>query len=302
MFRPLIITLSAAFIALGAGAADKIKVLIVDGVNNHNWAATTAATKGTLDKTGRFATTVSTSPDKKASKEEWAAWQPAFSDYDVVLSNFNDGGRTLWSEATRKAFEAFVSGGGGFVAVHAADNSSSDWVAYNEMIAVGGWGGRKAGLSGELLRMVEGKWAPCCSTEGGSGGHGPQRPFLVVHDQPNHPILKGLPETWMHAKDELYHSLRGPAKNVEVLAHAISNRTQVAEPMVMVISYGKGKVLHLPMGHYNKQSCECVGFQTILARGTEYVATGKVSIGIPANFPGTETPVVVQPAELEWPK
>jgi uncharacterized protein len=305
MSRPLTFTLAAFLTLLLAStglAADKIKVLIVDGVNNHNWKATTAATKGTLDKVGNFETAVSTSPSKKASKDEWAAWQPKFSDYDVVLSNFNDGGRTLWSEATRKAFEEFVSGGGGFVAVHAADNSSTDWKAYNEMIAVGGWGGRKAGLSGELLRMVEGKWAACCTKEGGSGGHGPQREFLVVHDQPEHPILKGLPKTWMHAKDELYHSLRGPAKNVEVLAHAVSARTKEAEPMVMVITHGKGTVLHLPMGHANNQSLECVGFQTVLARGTEFVATGKVTIGIPAKFPGTEKPVVVKPAELAWPE
>ncbi|MFT5128271.1 MAG: type 1 glutamine amidotransferase [Rhodothermales bacterium] len=304
MARPFNALLAAMLIALIAStgfAADKIKVLIVDGVNNHNWAATTKATKATLDQTGRFATSVSTSPSKKASKEEWAAWQPKFSDYAVVVSNFNDGGRTLWSEATRAAFEGFVSGGGGFVAVHAADNSSTDWKAYNEMIAVGGWGGRKAGLSGELLRMVDGKWAACCSKEGGSGGHGPQREFLVVHDKPEHPILAGLPKTWMHAKDELYHSLRGPARNVEVLAHAVSAKTKVEEPMVMLITHGKGKVLHLPLGHYNKVACECVGFQTVFARGTEFVATGAVTIGIPENFPGTEKPVVVQPAELIWP-
>ena len=304
MHRPLysiLVVLLATLVASSGFAADKIKVLIVDGVNNHNWAATTKATKATLAQTGRFATTVSTSPGKKASKEDWGAWKPAFADFDVVVSNFNDGGRTLWAEATRKAFEAFVAGGGGFVAVHAADNSSTDWKAYNEMIAVGGWGGRKAGLSGELLRMVDGKWAACCSTEGGSGGHGPQREFLVIHDQPDHPILAGLPKTWMHAKDELYHSLRGPAKNVEVLAHAVSAKTKVGEPMVMIVSHGKGKVLHLPMGHYNKLSCECVGFQTVFARGTEFVATGKVTIGIPENFPGTETPVVVEPTELTWP-
>jgi len=43
-----------------------------------------------------------------------------------------------------------------------------------------------------------------------------------------------------------------------------------------------------------------VGYQTILARGTEYVATGEVTIGIPAAFPTAEASSVVAPDELEW--
>ncbi len=283
-----------------AFSADPIRVLIVDGVNNHDWKSTTAATKATLLKTGRFTVDVSTSPAKNAAKSDWDAWQPEFSKYDVVLSNFNDGGKTLWSMKTQAAFEAFMKAGGGFVPVHAADNSSADWPAYNEMIAVGGWGGRKAGKSGSLLRMKDGAWSACCENEGGSGSHGSKHPFLVVHDQPDHPILKGLPTEWRHASDELYSTLRGPAKNVEVLAHAMSKKSKVNEPMLMIITYGKGKIAHIPMGHYNGKSCECVGFQTVLARSTEFVATGKVTIPIPPSFPGKDTPVITKPEDLDW--
>jgi hypothetical protein len=35
-----------------------------------------------------------------------------------------------------------VARGGGFVTVHAANNSFSTWKAYNRMIGLGGWGGR----------------------------------------------------------------------------------------------------------------------------------------------------------------
>jgi hypothetical protein len=38
----------------------------------------------------------------------------------------------------------------------------------------------------------------------------------------------------------------------------------------------------------------CVGFQTTLTRGTEWAATGKVTIPIPSNFP-TEKDVSVVP-------
>ena len=297
----LLFACALALAATAGWSAEKIKVLMIDGVNNHNWKETTRATKATLEQTGRFAVTVSTTPGKKASKEAWAEWSPKFSDYQVVVSNFNDGGRTLWSQATKQAFVKFVHDGGGFVPVHAANNSCGDWPEYNEIIGLGGWGGRKAGKSGVLIRKNGDAWAPCCENEGGSGGHGPQRDFEIIHDAPDHPVLQGLPPNWMHAKDELYSSLRGPAKHLTVLAHAVSQKTKTAEPMLMEIKYGKGTVMHIPLGHYNKAACECVGFQTWLARSTEYAATGKVTIKPPAEFPGPEKPVVVDPTKLVWP-
>ena len=281
-------------------SADKIKILIVDGVNNHNWKETTKDTKAILLQTGKFSVDVSTSPSKKAPKEEWEKWQPKFSDYQAVVSNFNDGGRTLWSVKTREAFEKYIENGGGFVAVHAADNSSTDWPAYNKIIAIGGWGGRKAGVHGYLLRKYDGAWKKDSPDKGASGGHGPQREFVVTMDKTDHPITKGLPTEWMHSKDELYHSLRGPAENVEVLGSAVSNRTKVAEPMMMIIKYGKGTIFHTPMGHFNKLSTRCLGFQTVFARGTEFVATGKVTIGMPKQFPTKDKSIAVDPDKVEW--
>ena len=292
--------------------SDQIEVLIIDGVNNHDWENTTAATVATLEQTGRFVVDVSTSPNRRSSREEWEAWRPAFFDYDVVISDFNEdcaeegGCEPLWSAETMADFERYVREGGGFVAIHAADNHGAGWPEYNQMIGLGGWGGRRAGVSGYLLRLIDGEWAATSPDEGISGEHGPQREFLVIHDQPAHPILAGLPPEWMHATDELYSSLRGPAENIEVLAHSFSLYTNENEPVYMLIPYGEGMVFHIPLGHYNDESepsgvaVECVGYQTILARGTEFVATGEVTIGIPSAFPTAEASSVVAPDELEW--
>ena len=55
--------------------------------------------------------------------------------------------------------------------------------------------------------------------------------------------------------------------------------------MIWTVSYGKGRVFHTPMGH-DVNAMRCVGFATTLLRGTEWAATGKVTLPIPENFPG----------------
>lgn len=292
-----------------ASAADKIKVLIVDGQNNHQWAATTPMLKRILEDTGRFAVDVSTSPaakpnapkmareatpaqrtahednlkkfaaaeaeHKTKSPAQWAQWRPKFSNYAAVVSNYNG---ESWPAEVRDAFSAYVRNGGGFVSYHAANNSFPEWPDYNAMIGLGGWGGRNE-KSGPYLRLREGAWTRDL-TAGPGGGHGAQHEFLVETRELSHPILRGLPARWMHAKDELYHGLRGPAENVTVLASALSDRTKEHEPMLLVIPFGKGRVFHTALGHA-ADAVNGLGFQVTFARGTEWAATGKVTLPPP---------------------
>ena len=262
--------------------------MLVDGQNNHNWKATTPVLKQALESSGRFSVTVSTSPARNGSKDDWAQWNPEFGSFDVTLSNYN--GQT-WPESVQKGLENYVKGGGAFVVVHAANNSFSGWLEYNRMIGLGGWGGRTE-KNGPYLYFDDSSKLVRDPRPGRGGSHGPQHEFTVKLRQKDHPIVKGMPSEWKHAKDELYDSLRGPADKVEVIATAYSSKSKRHEPMIMTISYGTGRVFHTPMGHAD-YSMRCVGFQDVLRRGTEWAVTGKVTQALSKEFPSAEKTVTV---------
>ena len=116
--------------------AAALRALLIDGQNNHDFKSTTPHLKKVLEETGLFAVEIATAPGKGG---DMSAFQPKFNNYRVIISNYNG---EPWSQPTQDALVAFVRVGGGFVSVHAADNSFPKWKEYNEMIGVGGWEGR----------------------------------------------------------------------------------------------------------------------------------------------------------------
>lgn len=269
--------------------AASIRALIIDGQNNHQWQTTTPVLRKILEDTGLFQVDVITTP---AAGGDFSGFHPEFAKYRVVISNYNDFPKgTVWPPEVQTAFEEYMKGGGGFVSYHAADNAFPNWTAYNLMIGLGGWMGRDE-KSGPFWYFRDGKLVSD-PAPGSAGNHGARLPFQVTMRDTAHPVAKGLPRVWMHAGDELYSRMRGPGKNMTVLGTAFSdaaNRgTGHDEPVLLVLTYGKGRIFHTMLGH-DVAAMSCVGFITTFARGAEWAATGKVTQRVPADFPGPDTP------------
>jgi len=300
----------ACLIILASWVTAQINVLIIDGQNNHSvWPKSTIMMKQYMEETGKFKV------DIERTKYTWRATQetaylplagvgekedleaskydpdfaPDFNKYKVVISNLGNKAAD-WSKTTQKAFEKYMKNGGGFVSVHAADNSFTNWEEYNKMIGLGGWGGRQQDAGPYVYYTNEGELVRD-SSAGGTGKHGSRDEFPVTLRVMDHPITKDMPEIWMSAVDECYALLRGPAENMTILATG-KDLTEKAptdrhEPVMMVLEYGKGRIYHTTMGHAD-YSMEGVGFIISFLRGVEWAATGEVTIPIPEDFPTSD--------------
>jgi putative membrane-bound dehydrogenase-like protein len=328
------------------GFADepKLKALIIAGRNNHDWHRTTAMLKATLEASGRFTVDISEAPAdyeverpretkdmtdaqkaeivkkqaewtvarsayEEAQKPDWDTWRPDFSKYAVVINNYNG---SDWPQPVKDAFVAYVKNGGGVLNIHAANNSFAGWADFNAMLGLGWRGasfGKRVVVDPQTNQAVEIEPGQEVEKVRNGTGHGSVHPFVVIHRDPSHPILKGLPEAWMHGADELYHGQRGSLKDLRVLASAYSDPkaggTGEHEPVLWWVPFGKGRVVTTSLGHLWRNQTqldayECIGFQTIVARSAEWAATGAVSIFVPDMFPSAYRVSLAAADKVKW--
>ncbi len=274
-----------------AGAAPRIQALIVDGFSNHDWRKTTAFIQSTLGETGMFEVAITTTPAEPRA-EAWQSWRPQFSDYDVVILNWNNlrQPELRWPRAVQRALTAYVREGGGLLAFHSANNAFPDWPAYDRMIGLA-WRDKDHGPALELDPEGEIRRIPAGSGENTS--HGPRQDTVVIQ-LADHPITRGAPKRWKTPDIEVYTHARGPAEQLTVITYGRHIATDAYWPLEWVVSYGLGRVYSSSFGHIWKSDegipdrVRCVGFQTSLIRAAEWLATGEVRYPVPEGFPTEE--------------
>jgi uncharacterized protein len=242
-----------------AQSPTKTKVLILTGVSNHEWRATTAALRGILESKGRF--------DTRVDVEVRGCGPETFAPYDVLLINYNDWKNSgpWWDNGVRQALLDFVRNGKGIVFYHSSNNAFWGWPEYD--------------------KLVGGTWRE-------SAGHSPYHTYTVKVVDRDHPITNGMATTFPET-DELYHGL-SLQPNIRILATAWDDPnncrspgdrcgTGKDEPLIWVQQYGAGRVFQTALGHDTK-AMQSGGFQITLQRGTEWAATGQVLIPVPSDL------------------
>ena len=269
--------------------------VIITGQNNHNWPVSSEAIKLMLDNSGLFRMDVAVSP---SAGEDMSSFSVDFSKYRFVVLDYN-GDR--WPESMDNAFLEYVKDGGGVIIYHAADNAFPEWEEFNRIIALGGWGGRNED-SGPYVYWKDGGLVKDM-TPGPGGSHGARHEYVMNCRDRVHPVLNGLPEKWKHAEDELYDRMRGPGDIKDLLytawAPAEKGGSGREEPLVFTVGYGKGRIIHIMLGHAggsleDNPAMQCTGFQVLMLRSAEWCATGRVTQKVPADFP-TEAEVSLRP-------
>lgn len=257
----------------------RLQVLIISGQNSyeHDWTGVNNLLRKQLQSTGRF--------DVRVTEDFDEGNLAMLKHYDVVILNYSsrwnyaDAQQHLWSPGAFKALYDYVAQGGGLVAYH----SSFTW-------------GREIP---EYVKLVGATMQP------GISRRSPPDAFLFELTDREHPITKGLRRFhWTFTEDMYTNMVFAPEAKIHVLATAYDDAAAYAperagpkypadayspeklakmkginasHPQIWVQDYGKGRVFSMTLGH-GPDTMMYDGVKTLMARGAEWAATGKVTI------------------------
>lgn len=259
----------------------RIKVLIISGQNSyeHDWTGVNNMLRTLMQDTGRF--------DVRVTEDFDHGDMATLKAYDVVLLNYssrwvyNDPAEHRWSPAAEKALFDYVREGGGLVAYHSSFTFGYNWPEYRRLI-------------GAVM-------------EPGSSRRSPPGAFPVHIVDRTHPITQGMREYVWTYNDDMYTNMSvDPNAKIHVLATAHDSAASydpkltgpkyplaaytpeklkamkgmdADHPQVWTADYGKGRVFSMTLGH-DEVSLHFQPLQTLLLRGAEWAATGKVTLPV----------------------
>ncbi len=221
--------------------------------------------KQILEQTGKF--------EVRVAEEFRGATIDSLSPYDVAILVYSDEKLTTpsWSETTKEAVLQFVRQGKGIVVYHHSAASFQNWDEYQK-------------LAGCVWKTVD-------------GHHSPVHDYQVEVRDSEHPITRGM-AAFMAKTDELYAGLHCEKPGyIHVLATGWDDHTLYAnkpgaatppgpsqdEPLIWTVQYGLGRVFATMLGN-DMRATQTAGFVTTFTRGTEWAATGDVTIPLPAEL------------------
>jgi type 1 glutamine amidotransferase len=269
-------------VAIPVNPAEKrLQVLIISGQNSyeHDWTGVNNALRTLMQDTGRF--------DVRVTEDFDEGDLAMLKKYDVVLLNYSsrwnyaDPVQHLWSDKAFQALYQYVREGGGLVAYHSSFTWGRDIPEYKKLVGA-------AMQPGESRRAPPGAF-----------------PVHIVDR--DHPITAGMREfVWTYNDDMYTNMAMDPEANIHVLAtaHDASSaynpkltgpKYPVAayapeklkamkgmdadHPQVWTSDYGKGRVFSITFGH-DEVSLHFQPLQTLILRGTEWAASGKVTLPV----------------------
>jgi type 1 glutamine amidotransferase len=265
--RFFLLILAAAPVIAQQPAAQpaRIQTLIITGQNGHDWRGTTPVLRKALEDTGRF--------EVRVTEEFRGAGAETLAPYDLVILNYYEKKQPAlkWGERAETALVNYVRGGKGLVVYHFS------------MAAFEGWD--------EFEKMCAANWRP------NNGHHSARHDFTVKIKDSNDAITSGMKATFAEPNDELYANLKWqPEGSYHLLAtawddHALYNGKSnqpipgagLDQPMLWTVKYGSGRVFVTALGH-DAAAMLGAGFLSTLQRGSEWAATGKVTVPIPAEL------------------
>jgi type 1 glutamine amidotransferase len=243
----------------------KIQALIITGQNGHDWRGTTPILRKVLEDTGRF--------EVRVTEEFRGAGSETLAPYDLVILNYYEKKQPAlrWGERAETALVNFVRSGKGLVVYHFS------------MAAFDGWE--------EFEKMCAANWRP------NFGHHSARHDYTVDIKDANDPITRGMKASFAEPNDELYANLKWqPEGSYHILATAWddhklyqgkSNQPVPGEglhqPMLWTVKYGSGRVFVTALGH-DPAAMQSIGFVLTIQRGSEWAATGNVTIPLPAEL------------------